>query len=106
MPKPKSYTSKDVIAVDVNERKIVRGSYTVNIEEDTGIDRAYRYKVLAENLQRKYSSTRYLAWRRRRGILDRVRSYHEKAKNIIVNLAKKNSHEIVKFAKNPWICYS
>ncbi len=67
IPRPEPYKPRDVIAVDINERKIVYGDEIVNGEEDTGVDRAYRYKVLAENLQRKYSSPRYPAWRRRRG---------------------------------------
>jgi transposase len=55
MPKSKSYTPKDVIAIDINEKKIVYGNDTINMEVNTGIDRAYRYKVLAESLQKKYS---------------------------------------------------
>jgi len=55
MPKSKSYTPKDVIAIDINEKKIVYGNDTINMEVNTGIDRAYRYKVLVESLQKKYS---------------------------------------------------
>jgi len=52
----------------------------------------------AENLQKKYSSTRYPAWRRR-GILNRIRSYHRKARNILEDWARKTSLEIVMMAK-------
>jgi transposase len=65
VPKPKAYQPRDVIAVDVNERKIVYGDDKINKERDTKIDEAHRWKKLAENLQKKYSFTRYPAWRRR-----------------------------------------
>jgi hypothetical protein len=90
IPKPKKYTPVDVIGVDVNEHKIVYGDEIINIVRNTAIDRAYRYTRLAEKLQRRYSSPRYLAWRRRRGILNRIRFYHEKARNIIKRLDKKD----------------
>jgi putative transposase len=77
------YQPRDVIAVDINERKIVYGDHVINKESDRGIDRGYRWKKLAEDLQKKYSSTRYPAWRRRREILNRIRSYHRKARNIL-----------------------
>ncbi|MDT7889574.1 MAG: hypothetical protein RQ885_11465 [Desulfurococcales archaeon] len=54
----------------------------------------------AENLQRRYSSTRYPAWRRRREILKRIRSHHRNAKDILENWARKTSLEIVILAKN------
>jgi hypothetical protein len=36
MPKLKPYQPRDVIAVDVNERKIVYGDHVINKERDTG----------------------------------------------------------------------
>ncbi len=53
---------------------------------------------LAEDLQRRYSSSRYLVWRRR-GILRKIRSYHEKARNILIDWTKKISLEIVRLAR-------
>jgi hypothetical protein len=53
----------------------------MNKDIDTAIDRAHGWKILAESLQRKYSSSKYPAWRR--GILNRIRSYHRKAGNIL-----------------------
>jgi IS605 OrfB family transposase len=99
IPKPQPYKPRDAIAVDINERKIVYGDDRINKERDTEIDEAHRWKKLAENLQKKYSSPRYLAWRRRRGILNRIRSYHRKARNILEDWARKTSLEIVRFAK-------
>jgi IS605 OrfB family transposase len=99
IPKPQPYQPRDAIAVDINERKIVYGDDRINKERDTEIDEAHRWKKLAESLQKKYSSTRYLAWRRRRGILNRITSYHRKARNILEDWARKTSLEIVRFAK-------
>jgi transposase len=98
IPKPQPYKPRDVIAVDINERKIVYGDDEINKERDTGIDRAHRWKLLTENLQKRYSSPRYPAWRRRRGILNRIRSYHRKARNILEDWARKTSLRIVGLA--------
>jgi hypothetical protein len=59
---------------------LMRGRWCMEIIE---IDRVYRWKLLAESLRRKYSSTGYPAWKRREGILNRIRSYHRKARNIL-----------------------
>jgi len=67
VPKPQPYQPRDVVAVDINERKIVYGDDKINKERDTKIDEAHRLEPLAKGLQRKYSSTRYPAWGRRRG---------------------------------------
>jgi IS605 OrfB family transposase len=99
IPKPKKYTPIDVIGVDINEQKIVYGDEIINIEKDTAIDKAYKYVRLAEDLQRRYSSSRYLAWRRRKRILNRIRSYHEKARNILNDWTRKISLEIVRLAR-------
>jgi putative transposase len=99
IPKPQPYQPRDVIAVDINERKIVYGDHEINKEIDTKINRAYRWKLLAESLQKRYSSPRYPAWRRRRGILNRIRSHHRKARDILEDWARKSALEIVRLAK-------
>jgi IS605 OrfB family transposase len=99
IPKPQPYQPRDAIAVDINERKIVYGDDRINKERDTEIDEAHRWKKLAEDLQKKYSSPRYPAWGRRRGILNRIRSYHRKARNILEDWARKTSLRIVGLAK-------
>ena len=86
------------MAIDINERMIVYGGDWINRDIDTAIDRAYKWKVLAENLQRRYSSSRYPAWMRRIGMLNRVRSYHRKARNILEHWARKSSLKIVRQA--------
>jgi putative transposase len=42
---------------------------------------------------------RYPAWRRRKSILNRIRSYHRKARDILEDWARKTSLEIVRLAK-------
>ena len=98
IPKPKPYQPRDVIAIDINERKIVYGDDRINRDIDTAIDRAHKWKVLAENLQRRYSSPRYPAWMRRKAIVNRIRSYHRKARNILKDWARKSSLKIVRLA--------
>jgi len=98
IPKPKPYKPRDVIAVDINERKIVYGDDEINKDIGTAVDRAYRWKLLAESLQRKYSSPRYPAWGRRKAILNRIRSYHRKARNILEDWARKTPLKMVRLA--------
>jgi putative transposase len=78
VPKPQPYKPRDAIAVDINEKKMVYGDDRINKERDTNFDEAHRWKLLAESLQKKYSSPKYPAWRRRKAILNRIRSYHRR----------------------------
>ena len=99
MSKPQPYKLRNAIAMDINERKIVYGDDKINKERDTKIDEAHRWKKLVEDLRKKYSSPRYPACRRRRGILNRIRSYHRKARDILEDWARKTSLEIVELSK-------
>ena len=76
---------------------IVYGGDRINRDIDTAIDRAYKWKVLAESLQGRYSSSRYPAWRRR-GVLNRIRSYHRKARNILEDWARKAPIKMARLA--------
>jgi hypothetical protein len=98
-PRPAKYAPKGVLAVDVNERQIVIGNSSVEQRIETPVERALRYRRLAERLQGKYSSSRYRAWRRRSGIRRRIRYFHRKARNIIENWARKTAHRIISLAK-------
>jgi len=99
VPRPAKYVPKGVLAVDINERQIVVGNTSVEQRIETPVERALHYKRLAERLQGKYSSTRYSAWRRRRGIRRRIRHFHRKARNIIEDWARKTSHMIISLTK-------
>ena len=93
IPKPESYTPRDVIGVDINEEKIVYGDEVINVEKSTGIGRAERFKVLAELLQKKHPLTKISCLKAQEGILNRIKAYHEKAKNIILDKARKIAHD-------------
>jgi IS605 OrfB family transposase len=98
IPRPEQYKPRDAIAIGINERKIVYGDSEINKDIDTAVDRAYKYKILAENLQRKYSSPRYPAWMRRKAIHNRIRSYHRKARNVLEDWARKAPLKILRLA--------
>jgi len=68
----KPYTPRGILAVDTHERQIVVSDGKVEYRFETAIRRALHYKQLAENLRKKYSSPKYNAWLRRRGIRDRI----------------------------------
>ena len=74
------------------------GNHKINKDIDTAVDRAYKYMILAENLQKKYSSPRYLARRRRKAIHNRIRSYHRKARNVLEDWARKAPLKISRLA--------
>ena len=99
VPRPAKYAPKGVLAVDVNERQIVVGNSSVEQRIETPVERALRYRRLAERLQGKYSSSRYSAWRRRSGVRRRIRHFRRKTKNILEDWARKVSHTIISLAK-------
>jgi IS605 OrfB family transposase len=83
----------------VNEKQTVIGNSKIELRHETPIKRVLHYKQLAERLQKKYSSTRYNAWLRRKGIKRRISQFHAKARHIIEDWAKKVSHTIASLAK-------
>jgi putative transposase len=99
VPKPVKYVARGVLAVDANEKHIVVGNSKTEHRFETAVRRALHYKQLAENLQKRYSSARYNAWLRRRGVRDRIRYFHKKTRSIIEDWAKKVSHKIASLAK-------
>jgi len=99
VPRPAKYAPKGALAVDINERQVVVGNSSVEVRMETPVERALRYRRLAERLQGKYSSSRYRAWRRRSGVRRRIRHFHRKARNIIEDWARRTAHIIVTLAK-------
>jgi len=95
IPKPKPYEARGTIAVDVNERYIYYGNARQIDRVETAVDRAERQRRLAEWLQQKYSQPRYEMWRRRRGVLRRIRHFHRRARNIVEDWARKTALKIV-----------
>jgi len=99
VPRPAKYAPKGMLAVDINKRQVVVGNSSVEQRIETPVERVLHYRRLAERLQGKYSSSRYRAWRRRRGIRRRIRHFHRKARNIIEDWARKTAHIIVSLAR-------
>ena len=99
VPKPVKYIPRGVLAVDINERQIAIGNGKIEYRFETAVRRALHYKRLAEELQKKYSSPKYNAWLRRRGIRERIKYFHRRARNIVEDWAKKVSHRIASLAK-------
>jgi len=91
IPKPKQYEPRGVVAVDVNEHHVYFGNSQRVERVETAVERAERQRQLAERLQRKYSLLRYPAWKRRMGILSRIRYFHRRARNIVENWARKTA---------------
>jgi len=99
IPKPAQYESRGVVAVDVNERYIYFGNAKQIDKIETAVERAEHQRRLAERLQQKYSWPNYQAWRRRRGILSRVRHFHRRARNIVEDWARKTALAIITTAQ-------
>ena len=99
VPRPVKYVVRGVLAADVNEKHIVVGNSQHEYRFETAVEKALHYKHLAEELQKKCSSPKYNAWLRRRGVRDRIRYFHRRARSIIRDWVKKTSHKIASLAK-------
>lgn len=100
VPKQEKYHPRDVIAVDVNEREVVYGNGEEVRRIETKIEEAMRLVKHAERIQEKYSAPKAQIWRRRSGVLKRIRALHRRAKNILTDWARKTALKIVREAKS------
>ncbi len=85
------YAPRGAISLDVNLRQVVTYDGCSIRRYDTRFISALSKKARAEELQRKYGRR----WRYNAKILDRVRSLHRKARNIITDWCRKLAKEIV-----------
>jgi len=99
IPKPTPVEPKGVVAVDVNERYVYYGNSQWIRKVETPVEKAARFRELAEELKRKYSAPRYTPWNRRSGILERIRRLHKKARDVVEDWAKKTAKRIVEEAR-------
>ncbi|WP_338598350.1 RNA-guided endonuclease TnpB family protein [Sulfolobus tengchongensis] len=86
---------KGLMAVDINMDFITLGNDKQVIEIPTRLHNAFHFRKLAENLQKKYQRR----WRENKRILNRIRSFHIKAKNIVQDFARKVGKWVVEEAK-------
>jgi len=88
---------KESIAVDVNMSEIVVGKDDTHyVRIPTRLHEVHHWKSLAENLQKKYPRR----WRENKRILHRIRSFHQKAKRIMEDFARKVGKRVVKIAED------
>jgi len=85
------------IAVDMNMREVVAGDGQKEIRLKTRIDDTERIHKQIQRTQKKYGEGK--AWLRREGILNRIKSWFERIRNITDDQAKKIAYQIVQFAK-------
>jgi transposase len=62
----------------------------------TRLDEVHHWKSLAKNLQRKYPRR----WRENKRILNRIRSFHLKARRVMEDFARKVWRWVVEIAEN------
>jgi len=90
----KPYTPLGVIGLDVNLRKLVFYDGKKVRRENTPFVKALSLRAKAEEIQRKYPER----WKYNDKILNRVRSLHREAKNIVIDGSRKFAKGLVLFA--------
>jgi len=90
----KPYFPRGAIGLDVNLVKLVFYDGKKVRREDTPFVEALSLRAKAEEIQRKYSKR----WRYNKRTLNRVKSLHRKAKNIVVDGSRKFAKRLVLFA--------
>ena len=89
------YKPRGIIAIDVNLRDVTLYDGSGVRYLATRFDRALGLKKYAERVQRLHPRT----WRRSRRLLERIRRYHRRARNIIIDSTRKLALSIVRIAK-------
>jgi len=92
--KYKPYTPLGVIGLDVNLRKLVFYDGKKVRRVNTPFIKALSLRAKAEEIQRKYPKR----WRYNKRILERIRSLHRKAKNVVKDSSRKFAKRLVLFA--------
>jgi len=88
---------KESIAVDVNMSEIVVGKDDKNyVRISTRLHEVHHWKSLAENLQKKYPRR----WMGNKRILYRVRSFHQRARRVMEDFARKVGKWVVEIAED------
>ena len=89
---------KDYYALDINYREIVLSNGKEELRFPTMFNRAFHYYYLANKLQQKYGEG--MKWRFNKKILNRIRYFYRKAKNVIEYytslISTKIANEVVK----------
>jgi IS605 OrfB family transposase len=87
---------KESIAVDINIAEVVVGKDDKHyVRIPTRLEEVHHWKSLAENLQKKYPRR----WRGNKRILHRIYSFHQKARRVMEDFARKVGKWVVDVAK-------
>jgi len=95
LPKPTMVEPRGVIAVDINERYVYYGNSQWIRKVETPVEKAMRLRRLAEELQRKYSSTHHGVERKSKSLQERIRRLYKKARDVVEDWAKKTAVRVV-----------
>jgi len=88
---------KESVAVDINMAEVVVGKDDTHyVRIPTRLEEVHHWKSLAENLQKKYPRR----WRENKRILRRIYSFHQKAKRIAEDFARKVGKWVVEIAED------
>jgi IS605 OrfB family transposase len=88
---------KESVAVDINMAEVVVGKDDTHyVRIPTRLEEVHHWKCLAERLQRKYPRR----WRENKRILHRIRSFHQKARRIMEDFARKVGRWVVEIAED------
>ena len=90
----KPYFPQGAIGLDVNLVKLVYYDGKKVRREDAPFVKALSLRARAEEIQRKYPKR----WRHNKRILKRVKSLHQRAKNIVIDGSRKFAKELVLFS--------
>jgi IS605 OrfB family transposase len=95
--KKENVEPKESIAVDINMAEVVVGKDDKNyVRIPTRLHEVHHWKSLAENLQKKYPRR----WRENKRILHRIYSFHQKARRVMEDFARKVGKWVVEIAED------
>jgi putative transposase len=87
---------KESVAVDINMAEVVVGKDDKQyVRIPTRLEEVHHWKSLAEGLQKRHPRR----WRENKRILRRIRSFHQKARKIMDDFARKTGKWIVEVAR-------
>jgi transposase, IS605 OrfB family, central region len=88
---------KESIAVDINMAEVVVGKDDTHyVRIPTRLEEVHHWKSLAESLQKKYPRR----WRGNKRILHRIHSFHQKARRVMEDFARKVGKWVVEIAED------
>jgi len=97
--RPTPVEPRGIIAVDVNERHVYYGNSQWVKKVETPVEKAVRFRELAERLAKRRSTAHHPPWRKGKELQARIRHYYKKARDVVEDWAKKTAKRIVEEAR-------